>query len=277
MLLARTRRAAVELTRQFKKRLVRKTYWALLSRRPFPREGRIRASLNDMKSDEESDEEKENGKRKEKKRKEEENEFESEPDDYNKFVREKKTKKKVEKFAITEYKEIEHVQDIGSFVLLHPETGRKHQLRKHAAEILKAPILGDLKYGQRSEFNTLKSVLPGQNKLHLHARAISFTMFREDGKIGERQTITATLPEHMQKTWKELGLSLEPRQAIILEKQWHSMHEEAHKSVEKDIVAMQRKGRSAAFTAGRRGQNRTKPSNSFTKFKGQTKKSKNKK
>ena len=30
---------------------------------------------------------------------------------------------------------------------LWPKTGRTHQLRRHAAEILKAPIVGDTKYG----------------------------------------------------------------------------------------------------------------------------------
>ncbi len=34
-----------------------------------------------------------------------------------------------------------------SFAFLYPWTGRKHQLRVHCASVLKAPILGDDKYG----------------------------------------------------------------------------------------------------------------------------------
>ncbi len=32
----------------------------------------------------------------------------------------------------------------------YPETGRKHQIRLHAAQVLKRPIVGDYKYGPGS-------------------------------------------------------------------------------------------------------------------------------
>jgi 23S rRNA-/tRNA-specific pseudouridylate synthase len=34
-----------------------------------------------------------------------------------------------------------------SVLKLHPETGRKHQLRVHCAKVLDGPIVGDFKYG----------------------------------------------------------------------------------------------------------------------------------
>lgn len=71
------------------------------------------------------------------------------------------TDEKNGKLAITRYAPVNRV---GYYTLLelNPETGRKHQLRVHCAEVLKAPILGDKKYN--------KSV---QHKnLFLHARQL---------------------------------------------------------------------------------------------------------
>ncbi|MDR1375771.1 MAG: RluA family pseudouridine synthase [Holosporaceae bacterium] len=50
--------------------------------------------------------------------------------------------------AITEYNPL---KTIGRYTLLelNPLTGRKHQLRVHCADVLKAPILGDKKYNPR--------------------------------------------------------------------------------------------------------------------------------
>ena len=47
---------------------------------------------------------------------------------------------------------------------LHPQTGRKHQLRVHCAETLHAPILGDKKYNKN----------PLHQKLFLHAYKVRF-------------------------------------------------------------------------------------------------------
>ena len=56
--------------------------------------------------------------------------------------------------AITRYSPLEKV---GYFTLLelNPETGRKHQLRVHCAEVLKAPILGDVKYNKNIQHKNL--------------------------------------------------------------------------------------------------------------------------
>ncbi|RKP23256.1 hypothetical protein SYNPS1DRAFT_24735 [Syncephalis pseudoplumigaleata] len=53
--------------------------------------------------------------------------------------------------AVTEYEVVERREDVharpASFLRLWPKTGRKHQLRAHCAQILRAPITGDRKYG----------------------------------------------------------------------------------------------------------------------------------
>ncbi len=58
------------------------------------------------------------------------------------------------KSAVTEYHPINRV---GYFTLLElsPKTGRKHQLRVHCAETLKAPILGDIKYNKNVQHENL--------------------------------------------------------------------------------------------------------------------------
>jgi 23S rRNA pseudouridine1911/1915/1917 synthase len=56
--------------------------------------------------------------------------------------------------------------EVLNLVQLQPETGRKHQLRKHLAQIGN-PILGDLEYGIHDK------ILTG-NGLYLHAYALEF-------------------------------------------------------------------------------------------------------
>ncbi|RLN93109.1 hypothetical protein BBJ28_00011490 [Nothophytophthora sp. Chile5] len=51
----------------------------------------------------------------------------------------------------------------GTWLQLKPSTGRKHQLRLHCAVELKAPIVGDTKYGG-----------PAADRLYLHATRIQF-------------------------------------------------------------------------------------------------------
>lgn len=64
---------------------------------------------------------------------------------------------------------------------LHPQTGRKHQLRVHCAETLNAPILGDKKYNKN----------PIHQELFLHAYKVNV----EEMKL----EITAPLPEYFPK------------------------------------------------------------------------------
>lgn len=74
-----------------------------------------------------------------------------------------------------------------TFVELHPQTGRTHQLRVHC-QSLGHPILGDIKYGYRDPENK-------KTKLHLHARSICVTDL-----TGHKFTFTAPAPEHIENT-----------------------------------------------------------------------------
>jgi 23S rRNA pseudouridine955/2504/2580 synthase len=70
--------------------------------------------------------------------------------------------------AITKYRPLKMHDPEGNFsyytlLELTPSTGRKHQLRAHCADYLKAPILGDKKYNRH----------PIHDKLFLHAHKIS--------------------------------------------------------------------------------------------------------
>ena len=80
--------------------------------------------------------------------------------------------------AVTNYKPLKSV-GYNTLLELKPRTGRKHQLRVHCAEALKAPILGDKKYNKNPQYN----------KLFLHAYKLQI------GDVG----ITAELPEHFRK------------------------------------------------------------------------------
>jgi 23S rRNA pseudouridine955/2504/2580 synthase len=101
------------------------------------------------------------------------------------------------KQALTHYRVVEPLGDRLAWVELQPVTGRTHQLRVHMAQI-GCPILGDGKYGGKKAFiSGLK--LPKQ--LHLHAHRIIIPPI-----FGSRIDVTAPLPEHMQESWKTLGL-----------------------------------------------------------------------
>lgn len=101
------------------------------------------------------------------------------------------------KRAVTAYRVIEALAKKLAWVELIPITGRTHQLRVHMAE-MGTPILGDGKYGGKDAFITGVN-LPKQ--LHLHAREIVLPDWH-----GKMLRITAPLPPHMQKSFRELGL-----------------------------------------------------------------------
>jgi 23S rRNA pseudouridine955/2504/2580 synthase len=96
------------------------------------------------------------------------------------------------KGAVTEYSVIGELKDHLTFVRFLPQTGRKHQLRIHAAFALGTPIVGDDLYGSRSDIGGMKSFLsPGH--LYLFAQKISFRHPRTNKIL----TIKANAPEWM--------------------------------------------------------------------------------
>lgn len=63
--------------------------------------------------------------------------------------------------AVTRFKVLESNSGV-ALVELRPLTGRKHQLRVHCASYLKAPIIGDYRYGFRDE--RFQSSMRGQDE-----------------------------------------------------------------------------------------------------------------
>lgn len=96
---------------------------------------------------------------------------------------------------MTNYAVIDRVANTAAWVSLKPVTGRQHQLRAHMAEI-GTPILGDTKYGGD---RLVPAVLT--NRLHLHARRISF----RHPRTGEEVDVTAPLCPHMVETFAFFG------------------------------------------------------------------------
>ncbi len=157
LVLARTANVAAKLTAAFKTRDVHKVYWAIVAGKPKLLSGKIDAPL---------------------------------------------TKGKDKVFvdfdhgenAVSVYEVIDSAGKNASWLALTPLTGRTHQLRVHLTEVLKTPILGDTKYGQRN----LTDVKKG---LHLHARAIDI----KNPKTGKHICVEAPLPQHMKETFHLLG------------------------------------------------------------------------
>jgi len=171
LVVAKRREVAAKLGRAFQTRSVRKIYWALVKGVPKPQQGKVEAALVKAAGPE--------GDRVRKARPGEQERAQS---------------------AVTHYAVVDRAARQVSWLSLKPVTGRQHQLRAHMA-ILGHPILGDEKYhGDRD--------LPEgvENKLHLHARRISFPHPSGAGIVD----VTAPLPEHMKRSFELFGF-VEPR------------------------------------------------------------------
>lgn len=102
------------------------------------------------------------------------------------------------KSAVTDFMVLERAGNKAAFVAFMPRTGRTHQIRVHAADVLGCPILGDSKYGGA------KARLQGLDlspRLHLHARRL---VLRHPLRK-ETLDLMAPLPPEMAKTLKTLG------------------------------------------------------------------------
>jgi 23S rRNA pseudouridine955/2504/2580 synthase len=166
LVVAKRRSVAAKLGKAFQTRSVRKIYWALVHGVPKPPQGKIEAALVKASGPE--------GDRVRKARPGEQDRAQS---------------------AVTHYAVVDRAGQQVAFVSLKPVTGRQHQLRAHMA-ILGHPILGDEKYPSAAE-------LPGgiENRLHLHARRISFPHPSGEGVVD----VTAPLPAHMRQSFTLFG------------------------------------------------------------------------
>lgn len=151
MIFAKTRDAEINLKKQFEEHTVRKTYIARLTGRPpqsadleSPEAQGIRHDSIDLPLSA----------------------------DYDERPRQKVDFKQG-KPAHTEYEIVKENPDGTADILLHPHTGRTHQLRVHCAHTLglARPIVGDLLYGGHSAYNKEGRNV---NRLCLHALSINF-------------------------------------------------------------------------------------------------------
>ena len=164
LVVARTAQSAKYFSQLFKTKDIHKTYWALVNGLPRPEKGKIEAPLIQKRTGKYSD---------------------------TRVVDPEGLP------AVSLYAVQDHLADKVSWLQMSPVTGRTHQLRIHAANIMKTPILGDNRYGKK---NGLEKELP--NKMFLHARAISIPLTDKKNLL-----IEAPLPKHFQQAFQLFGFS----------------------------------------------------------------------
>jgi 23S rRNA pseudouridine955/2504/2580 synthase len=172
LLLAREPETVRNLGFTFKTRDVKKIYLALCSPAPVPDEGQVRAPVAKARG----------------------------------RIKDKMTIDEEEgKGAVTDFAVIERAEKKAAFVAFSPLTGRTHQIRVHAAEALKAPLVGDDKYARKANADT-RIDLEGLHlapRLHLHA--FSLTLPDPRGKGKARLSFTAPLPPELRASWQAFG------------------------------------------------------------------------
>ncbi len=180
LVLARTAGVAAKLAASFRGRDVEKTYWAVVTRRPVPPEGRIDLALKRI-----------GGARGERTAPAERGE-----DDAAR--------------AVTDFRTLDHAGKL-AWLELYPLTGRTHQIRVHCVAI-GAPILGDAKYAQPDQNGAFGATVPGlSDALHLHARRLVIP--HPGGGVLE---VEAALPAHMRETFRVLGFAAPAARAARL-------------------------------------------------------------
>ncbi|MBI1300843.1 MAG: RluA family pseudouridine synthase [Alphaproteobacteria bacterium] len=175
MLLARSAECARVLGKMLKEKRVKKIYWAIVTPTPETLEGTITAPI--IKSS----------------------------GNYEKMVVDDEEGKN----AITEYTVLENASRAAAFVAFWPRTGRTHQIRVHASQVLGSAVLGDGKYRavKDEESKLLDADLAGMDlakRLHLHARRL---ILEHPLKKGQILDITAPLAPDLVKSWKSFGFS----------------------------------------------------------------------
>lgn len=175
LVLARTPGVAAKLASAFRTRAAEKTYWAVVTGRPVPVEGRIDLPLRRV-----------GGERGERTAPADRGDVEA-------------------AHAITDYRTLDNAAQKLAWLELRPLTGRMHQLRVHCMA-MGTPILGDTKYHRPDQNNAFSAIVSGlSGNLHLHARAL-----RLPHPAGGTVLVEADLPPHMRDTFRTLGFAARP-------------------------------------------------------------------
>jgi 23S rRNA pseudouridine1911/1915/1917 synthase len=154
MVVAKHDRAMAGLQQQFRRRLVRKEYLALVYGTPRPGSGRIETQIGRSRHD-------------------------------RKKMSVRPAKGRV---AVTRYEVVETFH-AAALVRALPETGRTHQIRVHMTHI-GHPIMGDMQYGRRDR-SAGSPVEVGRQMLH--SQALAFTHPCEDRQLSFEAPLPADL------------------------------------------------------------------------------------
>lgn len=102
--------------------------------------------------------------------------------------------------SVTEYETL-FVSDLRlSLVEARPQTGRRHQIRRHLRRI-DHPIAGDVNYGNGADNRRYRAEL-GLYRIALHARRLSFV----HPTSGERVTFDSAVPEDLAAPLRRIGV-----------------------------------------------------------------------
>ena len=160
LLIAKTPEAFVDLQRQFKERIVHKTYLALCHGKLEPSEGEIRAPVGRL------------------------------PWNRERFGIVPGGKEAVTKYKVKSVQLTVNSEDV-SLVELYPETGRTHQIRVHL-KYINHPIVGDYLYAGRK---TSRADRQEVGRVMLHAWKIEFAHPIK----GDTLKVEAPIPGDMKK------------------------------------------------------------------------------
>lgn len=161
LLIAKNLPAFIELQRQFKERIVKKTYLALVHGEVVPAEGDINAPIARL------------------------------PWNKEHFGIVPGGKESITKYKVVKHITNEHLHEKMTLVEVHPETGRTHQIRVHF-KYINYPLVGDYLYAGRKTSRDDREWAP---RCMLHAHKITFL----HPVSGENISLEAPIPEDMGK------------------------------------------------------------------------------
>ncbi len=157
LLIAKTIISFIELQRQFKEHIIKKTYLAIVHGELVPKEGEVRAPVGRL------------------------------PWNKERFGIGPGGKDSVTKYAVV--KTIEKEGEKLTLVSLYPETGRTHQIRVHM-KYINHPLLGDYLYAGRKTSRDDREWAP---RVMLHA----WKMVLQHPQTGKELAIDAPIPDDM--------------------------------------------------------------------------------